>query len=189
MINNYDYLFKIIFLGDSGVGKTSIINRYLYDNFILYSYTVGYNFYYKLIEYNNELIKIQLWDLSGSEHRIIDKYYKQANGSIIVYDINNRYSFNELKYWIEEIKNNAPNDIKVLLVGNKCDLSERKITKEEGEKIADVFNINFIETSAKNGYNIHKALDILIKDIFDNMNKSSIKLKSDVIIGKIDKCF
>ena len=189
MLNNYDYLFKIIFLGDSGVGKTSIINRYLYDNFQAYYYTIGYNFLNKLIEFNNKLIQIQLWDFSGSEHRIKDKYYKQANGSIIVYDINNRYSFEELKYWIEEIKNNSPKNTRILLIGNKWDLSDRKVTEEEGKVIADEFKINFIETSAKTRFNIHKAFDILIKDIFDNINKPLIKIKNDEIIGKIDKCF
>ena len=189
MLNNYDYLFKIIFLGEPGVGKTSIIYRYLYDSIQSYYFAVGYSFKNKLIDFNNKLIKMRLWDSAFSEHRIKDAYYKKANGAIIVYDKNYKDSFIEVKNWLKEIKENAPDDISLILVGNKCDLSERKVTEEEGKKIAEEFNTLFIEISAKTGHNIYQVFDMLIKDIFDNINKSSIKIKNDGIIDKVSKCF
>ena len=189
MFNNYDYLFKIIFLGEAGVGKTSIIYRYLYDSIQSYYFTIGYDFKNKLIDFNNKLIKMQLWDRVGSEHRIKSSYYKKANGAIIVYDICYRPSFIDMKYWLKEIKENAPEDISLIIAGNKYDLSERKVTEEEGKKIAEEYNTYFIEISAKTGHNIYQVFDILIKDIFDNINKSSIKIKNDSIIDKVSKCF
>ena len=189
MSNNYDDLFKIIFLGNYGVGKTSIMHRYLYDKFQSYYSTIGYNFSVKFIDFNNKLIKMSIWDWGGTEHRIKKLYYSEANGAIVVYDITDRCSFDEVKSWVEEIKVYASKNIRIILVGNKCDLSKRKVTEEEGKKIANEIGAIFLEISAKTGHNIHETFNLLIKDIADNFEEPSIKFKKNEKNDKKDKCY
>lgn len=189
MSNNYDYSFKIIFLGNPGVGKTSIIHRYLYDNFQSNLYTIGYNFSEKFIDFNNKYIKMQIWDWGATVHRIKNSYYMNANGAFVVFDITDRYSFDEVESWIKEIKEHAPKYSRIILVGNKRDLPERKVTEEEGKKIANEIGAKFLEISAKTSLNINEAFNLLVKDIIDNFDESSIKLKKNEKNDKRDKCY
>ena len=181
----YDLIFKIILIGDSSVGKTNIFTKYLNDEFDPDSKaTVGVEFGTKNLKINNKLIKVQIWDTAGQERyrSITSAYYKGAKGSLLVYDITNKLTFDNLDKWISELKNNGDSDISMILVVNKTDLeSNRVVSLEEGKNKAKFNKMAFIETSALNGNNIEKAFNELITDIFRNNyslveNKNNIKL-------------
>ena len=158
---NYDYLFKILLVGDSGVGKSSMLSRFVdeiyTDEFIS---TVGVDFKIKTIDIHNQICKIQVWDTAGQERfkSITSVYYKGANGCIMVYDVTNKQSFDNIHNWLCELEMYAPIDIPVLLVGNKTDMGRQRIVSEEdGLTLAKYYNLNFLETSAKNNTNIDMA--------------------------------
>ena len=194
--NNSDYSFKIIFLGDYYVGKTSLFLRYLGEPFdSSFRPLIFTEFENKLIEINNKLIKIQLWDLADTCSNIKESkfYYKLAKGVIVVYDITSRDSFNNSRDWLQKIKKNIKDNIKILLVGNKNDLDSRRcVLYEEGQELADEFSAKFFETSAKNNYNVNEIFNLLIMDIIEELEKdekTSIKLKNDDINNKNGKCY
>ena len=193
MINNIDYTFKIILLGDNYVGKTSLFQSYLY-----YTNFIGSNndIENKLIEINNKLIRINLWNTCASSFPYLSVQNFQAKwtkGVIIVYDITNRKSFDNVVLWYKEVELYVDKKSKIILVGNKCeDDSNRNVSIEEGKKLADKFGIKFIETSAKTNYNVENAFNLLIYDIFDyyeNVEKSNIKVKNDDFINQNSKCY
>ena len=193
--NNSDYTFRIIFFGDYNVGKTSLFLRYLGEPFdSSFRPLIFTEFENKLIEINNKLIKIQLWDLADTCSNIKESkfYYKLAKGVIVVYDITSRDSFNNSRDWLQKIKKNIKDNIKILLVGNKNDLDSRRcVLYEEGQELADEFSAKFFETSAKNNYNVNEIFNLLIMDIIEELEKdekTSIKLKNDDINNKNGKC-
>ena len=158
---NYDYLFKLLLVGDSGVGKSSILSRYvdeLYtEEFIS---TVGVDFKIKTIDIHNQVCKIQVWDTAGQERfkSITSVYYKGANGCIVVYDITNKDSFDHVHNWLTELETYAPIGIPILLVGNKSDMTkDRMVSEEDGIQLAKDYNLDFVETSAKKNDNIDTA--------------------------------
>ena len=169
-----DFKVKIMFIGNSSVGKTSIIKRYSKNIFSTsYISTLGIDFESKNINIDNKTINLQIWDTAGQEkYKVLSKnYYNNSNAFIIVYDITNLESFESVMNWIEQIKENAPENVKSILLGNKSDLEEkRKISEEEGKNLAKKININFYETSAQNGANIEKAIDNLVKDVINDEN-------------------
>ena len=194
--NNSDYTFRIIFFGDYNVGKTSLFLRYLGEPFdSSFRPLIFKEFENKLIEINNKLIKIQLWDLADTCSNIKESkfYYKLAKGVIVVYDITSRDSFNNSRDWLQKIKKNIKDNIKILLVGNKNDLDSRRcVLYEEGQELADEFSAKFFETSAKNNYNVNEIFNLLIMDIIEELEKdekTSIKLKNDDINNKNGKCY
>ena len=143
----YDYLFKVLFVGDSGVGKTQIINKFVENNFLENCVsTIGVDFKIKEVEFKNKKIKLQLWDTAGQERfrAIIQNYYKNAHLIAFFYAINNRNSFNSIPKWVDEVKKQTDKNTKFLLVGNKCDLEEeRQVSREEAEKYAEDNGIKF----------------------------------------------
>ena len=148
-----DFIFKVVFLGDSSVGKSNIISKYKLNEFNRNSKsTVGVEFYSKIITQNNKNIKIQIWDTAGQERfkSITKSYYKGAKGAIIVYDITRRATFENVQEWFKDTKTMGDNTHLVLmLVGNKCDLvNERQVSTEEGKKEAEMNGMAFMETSA-----------------------------------------
>ena len=169
-----DFKVKIMFIGNSSVGKTSIIKRYSKNIFSTsYISTLGIDFESKNINIDNKTINLQIWDTAGQEkYKVLSKnYYNNSNAFIIVYDITNLESFESVMNWIDQIKENAPENVKSILLGNKSDLEEkRKISEEEGKNLAKKININFYETSAQNGVNIEKAIDDLVKDVINDEN-------------------
>ena len=181
----YDMIFKIVLIGDSSVGKTNIFTKYLNDEFDPDSKaTVGVEFGTKIFKIENKHIKIQIWDTAGQERyrSITSAYYKGAKGSLLVYDITNKITFDNLDKWISELKNNGDHDISIILIGNKSDLeTNRAITLEEGKNKAKMHKMAFIETSALNGDNINKAFKELITEIFKN-NYSLIENKKNIIL-------
>ena len=169
---SYEFLFKLILIGDSSVGKSNILLQYLKGRFDANSKaTVGVEFGTKNIEINNKKIKIQIWDTAGQERyrSITSAYYRGAKGAFIVYDITRKETFDNIDKWVADLKNNGDDNISIVLIGNKSDLDERReVSKEEGVQKSEEFKTAFMETSALNGDNVDKAFDELIEQIYQN---------------------
>ena len=154
-LDEYDFLFKLIIVGDSNVGKTNIMSKYIRDQFNYNSKsTIGVEFGTKIIKINNKKIKAQIWDTAGQERykSITSAYYKGAKGALIVYDITNKFTFDSVDKWVQDLNSYGDKNLTLLLVGNKSDLEEkRQIIKEDGEEKAKSFGLGFIETSACSG--------------------------------------
>ena len=180
--DNYEYIFKIIIIGNSNVGKTSIINRFTDKEFKdKHLATLGCDFHMKTIMINEKMIKIQIWDTAGMEkyQSITKSYYRGAQACLIVFDITNRESFESIDNWIENFnKFSNPNIQKIiLLIGNKCDLGiDRKISYEEAENYSRVNNLLYYETSAKDDINIHEVFQFLGSQLLkiNSGNKTNI---------------
>ena len=153
-----EFLFKILLLGDSGVGKSSIILRYIENNFSQnLMNSIGVDFKLKNIEVKGKKVKLQVWDTAGEERfrTITTSYYKGAQAIIVVFDITDRDSFEHVKNWMADVDKFAKEGVLRILCGNKCDLEhQRKISKEEGKELASKYGIQYIETSAKDTTNI-----------------------------------
>ena len=163
-----NYIIKLLTLGDTEVGKTSIILRYSDDKFHQNKIsTIGVDFKVKMVTKGNEKIKISIYDTAGQERfkNIVKHYYKGANGILLIYDISKRITFEKLQFWLDDLKENADIDnLFIYLVGNKNDKKEeREVTFEEGNKFAKEKNLPFIEVSAKTGENINQLFDDMIK--------------------------
>ena len=170
--DSYEFLFKLILIGDSSVGKSNILLQYLKGQFDPNSKaTVGVEFGTKNIEINNKKIKIQIWDTAGQERyrSITSAYYRGAKGAFIVYDITRKTTFDNIDRWAADLKANGDDNISIVLIGNKLDLEDkREVQKDEGVKKSEEFKTAFMETSALNGDNIDKAFDELIEQIYQN---------------------
>ncbi|XP_037073638.1 ras-related protein Rab-10-like [Pollicipes pollicipes] len=158
---SYDLLFKLLLIGDSGVGKTCILFRFSDDAFNhTFISTIGIDFKIKTIELRGKKIKLQIWDTAGQErfHTITTSYYRGAMGIMLVYDITNPKSFDNIAKWLRNIDDHANEDVEKMILGNKCDIEDKRmITKERGESIAREHGIRFLETSAKANINIERA--------------------------------
>ena len=196
VLNEPFFSFKILFLGEIGVGKTCIINRYVKNIFINdQTPTIGIDYKSKIVIYNSKKIKLKIFDTSGQErfHTLTKNYYRGADGIIMVFDLKRSETFDELTYWMEEINKNCDkNKIGLILVGNKNDgnLDERKISREQGNKIAELYNFIYIETSAVTNDNIKECFDLMVKTLFEkNVNdcnniKNNNEEKEDIDIDK-----
>lgn len=169
--SKFDLIIKLVVCGNSGVGKTKILNRYLKNTFEVDSKaTIGVDFFGEDIKFEDQNIKIQFFDTAGQEkyRSICSSYYKNCNGILLVYDITDRESFEKLNSWLIEIKSNLEKKATILLIGNKTDLEkDRKISKNEGNSFAEENKIFFMETSAKTNDDncVNKAFEILVKEI------------------------
>ena len=180
----YDYLFKLILVGDSYVGKTNILSKYIKNEFNLSTKsTVGVEFGTKILKIEDKIIKAQIWDTAGQERykSITSTYYKGAKGAFIVYDITNRLTFESVDKWIQDLNLNSDKNITLLLIGNKKDLADKRdVTTEEGEEKAKSFGLAFLEASALTGENIDKVFDNMLKEVY---TKLTIEKKNS---GEID---
>ena len=176
---DYDEKVKLMILGDSSVGKTSLLKKYCKNEFShSYITTVGIDFQVKLLNINDKKIKIQIWDTAGEErYRVVAKnYFNTSDGFIIMYDITNRDSFDSISNWIEQIKDSTPNYKKSVLFGNKSDLNKlRNVQINEGKELAQKNDFKFFETSAKDGLNLNEGIESIVKDVLKDID--SIKLK------------
>ena len=164
----YHYQFRLILIGDSTVGKSSLLYHFKGKEDIAdLSLTVGVDFHAKVINLEGQQIKLQLWDTAGQERfrAIIQSYFRNAVGGLLVFDITNRLSFEHLDGWLEEAKEgSSEHSIVFVLVGNKCDLEEkREVSEEEGLQYAQKHGMDYIETSACSGNNVERAFNILAK--------------------------
>merc|ERR1712157_79965 len=149
--------YKLVFLGEQGVRKTCIINRFVYDSFDKnYQATWGIDFLSKTMYLEDRTVRLQLWDTAGQERfrSLIPSYIRDSSVAVVVYDVSNRSSFNNTAKWIEDVRTERDQDVVIMLVGNKTDLHERReVTTEEGRVAAEEEGVLFIETSAKIGAN------------------------------------
>ncbi len=159
--------YKIVFLGDQGVGKTSLITRFMYDTFDShYAATIGIDFLSKTMYLDDKTIRLQLWDTAGQERfrSLIPSYIRDSNVAIVVYDITNRDSFNDVQKWLDYIREERGKDVLIIMVGNKSDLKDKVVTSDEAEELSKKLGCNlFIETSSKNGYNVKKLFKKVAK--------------------------
>ena len=166
-------LYKILVIGDTSVGKTCFIMRYA-DNIFQESYisTIGMDYKLKNITLENgKLVKLQIWDTAGQEkfHSITKSFYKGANGIILIYSVLDKNSLQNVKNWMDSIKAQVPENVAIILVGNKKDDEERRVVSyEQGEDMAESYKLPFFECSAKTGENLDKAFDSLVKKILEN---------------------
>uniref|UniRef100_A0A3P8SFA4 RAB6B, member RAS oncogene family b n=1 Tax=Amphiprion percula TaxID=161767 RepID=A0A3P8SFA4_AMPPE len=154
--------FKLVFLGEQSVGKTSLITRFMYDSFDnTYQATIGIDFLSKTMYLEDRTVRLQLWDTAGQERfrSLIPSYIRDSTVAVVVYDITNVNSFQQTCKWIDDVRTERGSDVIIMLVGNKTDLEEkRQITIEEGEQRAKELNVMFIETSAKTGCNVKQVI-------------------------------
>jgi len=169
----YDYLFKLLLIGDSGVGKSCLLLRFADDTYTeSYISTIGVDFKIRTIELDGKTIKLQIWDTAGQERfrTITSSYYRGAHGIIVVYDVTDQESFNNVKQWLHEIDRYACENVNKLLVGNKSDLtSKRVVSFDSAKEFADNLGIEFLETSAKNATNVEQAFMTMAAQIKNRM--------------------
>jgi len=177
---DYDYLFILVLIGDSGVGKSCLLLRFADDKWTdSYISTIGVDFKIRTIELDSKTIKLQIWDTAGQERfrTISSTYYRGAHGIIVVYDVTNRTSFENVKRWLTEIDKYAREGVNKLLVGNKADeaspddMANRQVRQDEGKAFAESCSppINFLETSAKTGKFVDTAFLMMAHDIKTKM--------------------
>ena len=171
MAKYYDYLYKLFIIGESGISKTCMVSRFAEDNFNdSHSFTIGVDFKIKYIKINGKVIRLQIWDTAGAKRYITvtKSYYKDANGIILVYDVTNLNTFKNIQNCIKEIKDIVNKNAYIVLVGNKIDSFNRVITEEEGINLANEYDINFFETSAKNDKNITELFYHILSKLLNN---------------------
>ena len=163
---------QLLTLGDGKVGKTSILKRYKEDAFTTHHLTtIGIDFITNDVKIGTELVTVKIWDTAGQERfrTITHTFYKQAQGVLLVFDVTDRMSYENLHSWITSIHEHADEKIIKYLVANKIDLTEeRKVTKEEGQKMAQKYGMKYFETSAKANINVTECIESLAKDVYEN---------------------
>ena len=171
-----DLSFKIILIGDSGVGKKCLTSKLLKINFDEHNQaTVGFEFFIFNMKVNDKVIKFQIWDTCGQEifKSLITNFYRNTSLAILIFAIDNKESFNHIEYYLNDLKSHANPDVRIILVGNKADLEEdRKVSKEEGEKYKESNHLDlFMETSVKTGHNFRDVLIEAAKILYKNYLK------------------
>ena len=171
--DTYDYQFKLMLIGESGVGKSCLLMRFCDDCFTpSFITTIGIDFKIRTIEVDGKRIKLQIWDTAGQERfrTITYAYYRGAMGVLVVYDVTNEQSFLSIRNWMQNIDQYAPEGVQRVLIGNKCDMSARKVVEySTGKALADEYNVRFFETSAKSAINVDEAFISLARDIKAHM--------------------
>ena len=195
----YEMMVKVIIIGDSSVGKTNIMSRYLKNQFLENSKaTVGVEFGAKLFNINGHKIKAQIWDTAGQEKykAITGAYYKGSKGAFVVYDITRKDTFESIDRWINDLKTTGDPKLNIMIIGNKCDLDHRReVLKEQGEEKSKSFGCAFLETSALSGDNIEKGFEMMISEIFKKYEKENaddddlitVEKGEDINLGKKDE--
>ena len=187
-----EMIFKIILVGDIGVGKTNILSKYISNKFETDSKsTIGVELSTKTFNINNNKINAQIWDTAGQEkYKSLTKaYYKGALGALVIYDITQKITFENIDKWISDLKISADEKVSIILIGNKSDLEEkREVSKEDGENKAKLNGISFLETSALNGNNIEIAFKTLVKNVYNKChNEFDTMAHVEIIRGKTIK--
>ncbi|CAL9099027.1 unnamed protein product [Musa textilis] len=174
----YDYLFKVVLIGDSGVGKSNILSRFTRNEFWLESKsTLGVEFATRTVQVEGRIIKAQIWDTAGQERyrAITSAYYRGALGAILVYDVTKPTTFENVSRWLRELRDHADSNIVVMLIGNKTDLEHlRAVDTEEAQSFAEREGLSFIETSALEATNVEKAFRVILAEIHRVISKKNI---------------
>ncbi|CCF57350.1 hypothetical protein KAFR_0C03580 [Kazachstania africana CBS 2517] len=179
MNSEYDYLFKLLLIGNSGVGKSCLLLRFSDDTYTNdYISTIGVDFKIKTIELDGKTVKLQIWDTAGQERfrTITSSYYRGSHGIIIVYDVTDQESFNGVKMWLQEIDRYATSAVLKLLVGNKCDLDgKRMVEYDVAKEFAESNNMPFLETSALDSTNVEEAFLTMARQIKESFAQQKIQ--------------
>lgn len=189
-VQEVDYVFKIVVVGDSAVGKTQILGRFTRDEFSFDSKsTIGVEFQTRTITINRKHIKAQIWDTAGQERyrAVTSAYYRGALGAMLVYDITKRQTFDHIARWLEELRAHADNSLVIMLIGNKSDLiSQRAVSKEDAVEFAEEQGLFFSETSALSGENVESAFLMLVEEIHSTISKKAMECEE---AKKVDNDF
>ena len=176
MVRAFDLQIKLMTIGDQAVGKTALLLRYTDDHFsdsVLT--TIGIDFKIKFQQLNGKRVKLQIWDTAGQERfrTITQAYYRGAMGILLIYDVTNLKTFSNVKNWVRNIQNYAPQTVNKILIGNKCDMeSDRKVSFAQGEALAREYDMKFFETSARENLNVHDAFQTLAQDVVERVLSS-----------------
>ncbi|KVI06998.1 ras-related protein Rab2BV-like [Cynara cardunculus var. scolymus] len=176
--HEYDYLFKIVLIGDSGVGKSNILSRFTRNEFCLESKsTIGVEFATRTLQVEGKTVKAQIWDTAGQERyrAITSAYYRGAVGALLVYDITKRQSFENVLRWLRELRDHADSNIVIMLAGNKSDLNHlRAVPESDGHVLAEKEGLAFLETSALEAHNVEKAFQTILLDIYQIISRKAL---------------
>lgn len=185
---NFDYLFKIVLIGDCGTGKTCVVQRFRSGTFIeRHGNTIGVDFSMKTVLIDDKKVKLQIWDTAGQERfrTITQSYYRSANGVIVVYDITKRSTFLSLQHWVEEVRRYTSSHVLLVLVGNKCDLENlREVEKEEAQALCQYLPevLQVVETSAKENTNIDSIFFYLASELKRRHENRQLNANEDEIV-------
>lgn len=174
----YDYLFKVVLIGDSGVGKSNLLSRFTRNEFCLESKsTIGVEFATRTLQVEGRTVKAQIWDTAGQERyrAITSAYYRGALGALLVYDTTKATTFDNVSRWLKELRDHADANIVIMLIGNKTDLKHlRAVATEDAQSFAEKEGLSFIETSALEATNVEKAFQTILSEIYRIISKKSL---------------
>lgn len=182
---DFDYMIKLLLIGDSGVGKSCLLLRFSEDSFTSsFITTIGIDFKIKKLLLDDKWVKLQIWDTAGQERfrTITSAYYRGAMGILLVYDISDQSSFNNIKNWMKNIEQHASDNVNKILVGNKSDMSDdkRAVSYSTGKALADQHNMRFIETSAKEGVNVEEVFATIATDVMHRLQNERGRQQDEV---------
>ncbi|MBA0574723.1 hypothetical protein Golob_007006 [Gossypium lobatum] len=187
-----EYLFKIVLIGDSAVGKSNLLSRFARNEFDNNSKaTIGVEFQTQVVEIDGKEIKAQIWDTAGQERfrAVTSAYYRGAVGALIVYDITRRSSFDSIKRWLDELSTHCDTTVARMVVGNKCDLEHiRDVSVEEGKSLAEEEDLFFMETSALESTNVQTAFEVVIREIYNNVSRKALNseaYKAELSVNRV----
>jgi Ras-related protein Rab-1A len=189
--NSYDHLFKLVLLGGSSVGKSSLMTRYTDDTYTdEINSTIGTDFRVKMIKFKSKAIKLQIWDTAGQEkfRSINTTFFRGVHGFIVVFDLNNLDSFKNVRLWIDDIKTYCANNYSIMLVGNKCDLP-RVVQESDIKPLTDEFNISYFETSAKTDAGVSTIFETITELIYQKVSGKSASADSLATIKLTEKIY
>ncbi|CAL9150896.1 ras-related protein RABA2a-like [Musa acuminata AAA Group] len=182
--DEFDYLFKVVLIGDSGVGKSNLLYRFTRNHFSLDSKsTIGVEFATRTLQVEGRMVKAQIWDTAGQERyrAITSAYYRGALGALLVYDVTKPKSFENANQWLKELRDHADSNIVIMLIGNKTDLKHlRAITSEDAQSFAEKEGISFLETSALEAINVEKAFQIILTEIYRIISKKPLSSSTNL---------
>eukprot|EP00727_Mastigamoeba_balamuthi_P005214 m51a1_g14691 putative gtpase ypt3 (212) ;mRNA; r:103320-104558 len=170
---HYDHLYKLVLVGNSGVGKSSLLRRFVDDKWDMNTIsTTGVDFHAKNVKIGDEVIKAQIWDTGGQDRfkSITSTYYRGAAGVVIVYSVMDQQSFEDIGTWIANVKKTTGDDIVALLIGNKIDMEGRMVLQEQAVAYAQENKISYLETSAKDSTNVNRAFETIVNEIYSRLN-------------------
>uniref|UniRef100_A0A7C8ZS96 Uncharacterized protein n=1 Tax=Opuntia streptacantha TaxID=393608 RepID=A0A7C8ZS96_OPUST len=181
--DDYDYLFKVVLIGDSGVGKSNLLSRFTRNEFSQESKsTIGVEFATRSIRVDDKIVKAQIWDTAGQERyrAITSAYYRGAVGALVVYDVTRHVTFENVERWLKELRDHTDNNIVIMLVGNKADLRHlRAVSVEDAKAFAERENTFFMETSALEALNVENAFTEVLSQIYHVVSRKALEIGDD----------